>query len=85
MKWVHQIVTPANSVDLEGQVMLNQEKWPTLIDISGRIANPDGTSTLLPISGEGTRVEAVTLRVDYDAVIMMNTVGDPEHLNPIKY
>ncbi|MFC6640561.1 hypothetical protein [Sulfitobacter profundi] len=57
----------ANSVDLEGQVTLNQEKWPTLIDISGRIANPDGTSTLLPISGEGTRVEAVTLRVDYDA------------------
>ncbi|MDF3382988.1 MULTISPECIES: translocation/assembly module TamB domain-containing protein [Sulfitobacter] len=57
----------ANSVDLQGQVTLNQEKWPTLIDISGRIANPDGTSTLLPISGEGTRVEAVTLRVDYDA------------------
>ncbi len=58
----------ANSVDLEGKVTLNQEKWPTLIDISGRIANPDGTSTLLPISGDGgTRVEAVTLRVDYDA------------------
>ncbi|MFG6585330.1 translocation/assembly module TamB domain-containing protein [Sulfitobacter sp. 1A12779] len=57
----------ANSVDLQGQVTLNQEKWPTLIDISGRIENPDGTSTLLPISGEGTRVEAVTLRVDYDA------------------
>ncbi|MEM5543046.1 translocation/assembly module TamB domain-containing protein [Sulfitobacter sp. AS92] len=57
----------ANSVDLEGKVMLNQEKWPTLIDISGRIANPDGTTTLLPISGDGTRVEAVTLRVDYDA------------------
>ncbi|MFG6564825.1 translocation/assembly module TamB domain-containing protein [Sulfitobacter sp. 1A13421] len=57
----------ANSVDLQGQVTLNQEKWPTLIDISGRIANPDGTSTLLPVSGEGTRVEAVTLRVDYDA------------------
>ncbi|MFG6593720.1 translocation/assembly module TamB domain-containing protein [Sulfitobacter sp. 1A13368] len=57
----------ANSVDLQGQVTLNQEKWPTLIDISGRIENPDGTSTLLPISGEGTRVEAVTLRVNYDA------------------
>ncbi|SFG21615.1 translocation/assembly module TamB domain-containing protein [Sulfitobacter dubius] len=57
----------ANSVDLEGKVTLNQEKWPTLIDISGRIANPDGTSTLLPVSGDGTRVEAVTLRVDYDA------------------
>ena len=57
----------ANAVDLEGKVRLNQEKWPSLIDIKGRIANPDGTSILLPVSGEGTRVEGVTLRIDYDA------------------
>ncbi|SDF78210.1 translocation/assembly module TamB domain-containing protein [Sulfitobacter delicatus] len=57
----------ANAVDLQGKVRLNQEKWPSLIDIEGRIANPDGTSILLPVSGEGTRVDGVTLRVDYDA------------------
>ncbi len=36
-------------------------------DIDGTIANPDGTSILLPISGDGTQVEQVKLRVDYDA------------------
>ncbi len=57
----------ANAVDLEGKVRLNQEKWPSLIDIKGRIANPDGTSILLPVSGDGTRVEGVILEVDYAA------------------
>ena len=57
----------AQAANIEGRVSLNQEKWPTLIDIRGRIANPDDTPILLPVGGEGTTVRDVTLRVDYDA------------------
>ncbi len=58
----------AQAAKLKGTVKLNSDKWPTLIDISGRIASPDGTPILLPVSGEnGTTVERVDLRIDYDA------------------
>ena len=57
----------AQAADLKGKVTVNQESWPTLIDITGTIANPDGTPILLPVGGEGTTVERVDLRVDYDA------------------
>jgi len=57
----------ADAVDLRGQVALNADKWPTRIDISGIIANPDGTTILLPVGGDGTRVQGVDLRVDFDA------------------
>ncbi|MGB3244857.1 MAG: translocation/assembly module TamB domain-containing protein [Sulfitobacter sp.] len=57
----------AQAVDLKGKVTLNQDSWPTLIDVSGTIVNPDGTPILLPVGGQGTTVERVGLRVDYDA------------------
>tara|TARA_R110002049_G_scaffold160202_2_gene325234 strand:+ start:12561 stop:16538 length:3978 start_codon:yes stop_codon:yes gene_type:complete len=57
----------ASAAKLSGTVTLNQDKWPTLIDIKGSIANPDGTPILLPVSGEGTTVERVNLVVDYNA------------------
>lgn len=57
----------AQAAELSGQVTLNQDRWPTRIDIDGRIANPDGTPILLPAGGEATTVERVNLRVDYDA------------------
>jgi translocation and assembly module TamB len=57
----------AEAANLAGKVSLNADKWPTLIDISGQVANPDGTPILLPVGGEGTTVNTVDLRVDYDA------------------
>ncbi|SFE40093.1 autotransporter secretion inner membrane protein TamB [Sulfitobacter brevis] len=58
----------AQAASLKGTVKLNSDKWPTLIDISGSIASPDGTPILLPVSGEnGTTVERVDLRIDYNA------------------
>ncbi len=56
----------AQAASLAGRVTLNAEQWPTLIDITGRVANPDGTAILLPVGGEGTTVEAVDLSIDYD-------------------
>ncbi len=55
------------AADLAGKLSLNADKWPTLIDITGQIANPDGSAILLPVGGDGTTVNAVDLRVDYDA------------------
>ncbi|MGJ5621322.1 translocation/assembly module TamB domain-containing protein [Sulfitobacter sp. MF3-043] len=57
----------AQAANLAGKVNLNAESWPTFIDITGAIANPDGTPILLPISGEGTKVARVDLRVAYNA------------------
>lgn len=57
----------AQAADLKGKVTVNQDSWPTFIDITGSISNPDGTRTLLPVGGEGTTVQGVDLRVAYDA------------------
>lgn len=57
----------ARSADLAGKVTLNTDKWPSFIDITGTIENPDGTTILLPVGGSGTTVDRVRLRVSYDA------------------
>ncbi|MEP5730184.1 MAG: translocation/assembly module TamB domain-containing protein [Sulfitobacter sp.] len=57
----------AQAAALEGKLSLNADKWPTLIDIRGHVANPDGTPILLPLGGAGTTVQDVVLNVAYDA------------------
>ncbi|MFD2738934.1 translocation/assembly module TamB domain-containing protein [Sulfitobacter aestuarii] len=56
----------ARAAELAGRVNLNQENWPTFVDITGSVSNPDGTRVLLPVSGAGTSVARVGLSVDYD-------------------
>ncbi|WP_241461340.1 translocation/assembly module TamB domain-containing protein [Sulfitobacter noctilucicola] len=56
----------AQAADLQGKVTLDADKWPTLIDITGKVAGPDGTAVLLPVGGEGTTVESVDLVINYD-------------------
>lgn len=57
----------ARAAELAGKVTLNTENWPTFVDITGNIADPDAASILLPVGGAGTRVARVDLRVAYDA------------------
>ncbi|MGJ8616508.1 MAG: translocation/assembly module TamB domain-containing protein [Sulfitobacter sp.] len=57
----------AQAAELAGKVTLNSDAWPTFIDITGTIANPDDTPILLPVSGTGVNVSRVGLRVAYDA------------------
>ena len=57
----------AQAADLKGRVTLNQDKWPTFIDISGTIEDPEGTEILLPVGGEGTTVKRMGLKIAYDA------------------
>lgn len=57
----------AQSAQIAGALTLNADKWPSLIDITGTITSPDGTPVLLPLGGEAKTVEAMDLRIDYDA------------------
>lgn len=57
----------AEAANLAGKLALNADNWPTLIDISGQVAQRDGGPVLLPLGGDGTSVNTVDLRVDYDA------------------
>ncbi len=57
----------AQSAQIAGALTLNADKWPSLIDITGTITSPDGTPVLLPLSGEAKTVEAMDLRIAYDA------------------
>jgi translocation and assembly module TamB len=64
---VSDFILDAQAAKLAGKVNLNTDKWPTFIDISGNIANSNGTSIVLPVSGDGVQVDRVDLRVAYDA------------------
>lgn len=64
---VSEFALDAQAANLAGQVTLNEDKWPSFIAITGQIANPDGTPILLPGGGDGTTVEGVDLKIDYDA------------------
>lgn len=56
----------AQAVDLAGTVRLNADKWPSFVDIKGRIAQ-DGTDVVLPGSDAGVTVQSVILDVSFDA------------------
>lgn len=64
---VSRFALEAQAAKLAGAVTLGVDKWPTLIDITGTVVNPDGTTILLPTGGDPTQVQAVDLRVEYDA------------------
>ena len=56
----------AASITLEGNAVVAQGQ-PQLIDVAGRIADPNGSAVLLPLAGPETRVDAVDLSVSFDA------------------
>lgn len=55
----------ARAVDLAGQVRLNQDLWPSFVDVEGEIAQ-NGAPVVLPGSDNGITVQSVTLDVDFD-------------------
>ncbi|WP_415403923.1 translocation/assembly module TamB domain-containing protein [Tateyamaria sp. SN3-11] len=54
-------------LQLAGQAALNPDGWPTLLDVTGEIEDPTGTSVLLPVSGDDTRIDRADLSVQFDA------------------
>ncbi len=63
---LEQFAMRARALDIAGRALLNQDRWPVLLDVSGRMVSPDGTPTVLP-GGGGASVAAANLVVDYDA------------------
>ena len=55
------------AASLQGQMGLDADRWPSLIDITGVIATPDATPVLLPLSQDATTAERVDLRIRFDA------------------
>ena len=62
-----QFALATRALRLGGQVALNSDGWPTLLDISGQISDPDGDQVLLPVGGDETRVDLADLSVTFDA------------------
>mmetsp|Transcript_23027 Transcript_23027/g.39021 ORF Transcript_23027/g.39021 Transcript_23027/m.39021 type:complete len:1245 (-) Transcript_23027:441-4175(-) len=52
---------------LRGQAALNADAWPTLLDIEGAIAAPNGTPVLLPGTGAPVRINRADLAISFDA------------------
>lgn len=55
------------ALQLTGQAALNSDGWPTLLDLRGQIADPEGGPVLLPAGGSETRIDLADLVVSYDA------------------
>lgn len=53
------------TADLEGQVILAATGWPTRADISGQLANADGSPLVLPGDGTPTRLARAELDIQY--------------------
>ncbi|MCI2400238.1 translocation/assembly module TamB domain-containing protein [Aliiroseovarius subalbicans] len=56
-----------DALRLDGQAALAPGGWPTRIALSGRIARPEGSAVLLPLSGAQTRVQSADLALNFDA------------------
>lgn len=51
---------------LQGEVALNRDFWPVLMDIDATLQSPDGTPVLLPLSGDETRVDRAAFTLAFD-------------------
>ncbi len=56
----------AQAITLTGDLVIGADNLPRRIDLTGRIAAPDGAPVLLPLSGPRTEVGALDLGITYD-------------------
>ncbi len=56
----------ARAIALQGELVIGSDNLPRRIDLTGRIAAPDGEPVLLPLSGPRTEVGEVNLAVAFD-------------------
>ena len=57
----------ADALRLSGSAALADDGWPERLALQGRIAAPDGSAVLLPLSGPETRVDGADIDLAYDA------------------
>jgi len=56
----------AQSLTLNGQVLVGPNGWPEKIDLTGTVADRTGEPVLLPIGGPKTYVDNIDLAIQYD-------------------
>ncbi|MDC0739412.1 translocation/assembly module TamB domain-containing protein [Cognatishimia sp. SS12] len=54
---------------IAGALSLDATGWPVVIDVTTRIADPEGGAVLLPLPGLKTRLTQLALDFDYDAAV----------------
>ncbi|MEQ5868348.1 translocation/assembly module TamB domain-containing protein [Sagittula sp. NFXS13] len=57
----------ANALGLSGYALIGADGWPQRLDLDGSITPPSGETVVLPLGGDETRVEGVTLTGTFDA------------------
>lgn len=57
-----------DALELRGDALINPRGWPQRAQITGTIANADGTAVVLPIAGPETRIASAKVDFDYDAL-----------------
>ncbi|MEO0381034.1 MAG: translocation/assembly module TamB domain-containing protein, partial [Pseudomonadota bacterium] len=70
-----QFTLSTRALQLNGLAALNSDGWPTLLDITGTIADPDGSDVLLPVSGSQTLIGRTDLTIQYDAAAGDSLMG----------
>ena len=64
-----QIGLTSQAMRLQGSIALAADGLPNRVDLTGDIAQPDGSAVLLPLPGEPTRISSATLKVSYDRAV----------------
>ena len=59
----------AEALTLSGNALIGTQGWPQRLSLTGRIADPSGDVVLLPLGGDKTFVDSVTLNLGYDAAV----------------
>ncbi|WP_292023424.1 translocation/assembly module TamB domain-containing protein [Maritimibacter sp. UBA3975] len=65
---VEDLFVRTDALNLRGDATINDKGWPERVNLTGRVANADGSPTTLPASGEPTRISALDLDFDYDSL-----------------
>jgi len=62
-----ELVLESRSLRLDGSAELGPGGWPERIDLTGNLADPNGSAVLLPLPGPPTRVASAALALNFDA------------------
>lgn len=63
------------ALELRGDALVSAKGWPQNAQITGTLANADGSPVVLPIAGPETRIGSAEIEFDYDALRGEGWVG----------
>ncbi|MCM2561717.1 translocation/assembly module TamB domain-containing protein [Lutimaribacter sp. EGI FJ00015] len=63
---LEQLRLTAQSIEITGSGAIGADGWPERLNLSGRVADPEGNPVNLPTGGDGTQVDGADLQLEYD-------------------